>query len=170
MPLKQIEPASPKVQLRWLWQARVLPQADQRLVLVSKPGSLTTFKPNFSFLTTGAHLNWFQVKMPPTNGNQFHDWSHTGGGAKDPLLMSLMQSKRREKQTLLISLIQMSRKTKSQNFPILILFATKYLSHFKQRQIEKQLCYLPREVLHNLILLDDICYNTFVNLNSNKDK
>ena len=20
-----------------------------------------------------------QVKMPPTNGNQFHDWSHTGG-------------------------------------------------------------------------------------------
>jgi len=29
---------------------------------------------------------WFwsanQVKMPPTNGNQFHDWSHTGGAGR----------------------------------------------------------------------------------------
>ena len=24
-----------------------------------------------------------QVKMPPANGNQFHDWSHTGGSVLD---------------------------------------------------------------------------------------
>ena len=44
----------------------------------------------------------------------------------------------KKKQPLLISLIQMSRKRKSHILPILILFATMYLSQVKQRQIEKQ--------------------------------
>ena len=89
---------------------------------------------------------------------------------KQAALKSLIQPKRREKQILQISLIQMSRKTKLDISPILILFATMYLSQVKQRQIEKLICDLPRTVLHNLMLLDTICYNIFVNLISNKDK
>ena len=43
-----------------------------------RDGFVASISDNFETLKLCFAL-YIQVKMPPTNGNQFHDWSHTGG-------------------------------------------------------------------------------------------